>query len=70
MASTNTSPSKLPTAKVTAATAATAAVGLTIALVEWLAGVDVPAAVELPALTLATFAAGYIAPAARRGRHA
>jgi len=52
----------LPTAKVTAATAAVAAVEFTIALIEWLAVTDVPPAVELPAAILATFLAGYYAP--------
>lgn len=51
-----------PTAKVTAATAALAAVELTVTLVEWLAGVDVPAAAESAAGLLAVFAAGWLAP--------
>jgi hypothetical protein len=61
-----------PTAKVTAATAAVAAVEMTVALVEWLAAVDVPVGVELPAAILATFVAGWLAPRegeSGRGEH-
>ena len=58
-----------PTAKVTASTAALAAVELGVALVEWLAGVDVPTAVEIPLAIVVTFAAGYMAPK-ERGDHA
>lgn len=57
-----------PTAKVTAATAATAAVELGIALVEWLVPCDVPVTVELPLAVVVTFAAGWLAPR-ERGRH-
>lgn len=59
-----------PTAKVTAATAAVAAVEMTVALVEWLAATDVPVGVELPAAILATFVAGWLAPREGEfGRH-
>lgn len=58
-----------PTAKVTAATAAVAGSELVIALVEWLAGVDVPTAVEIPLVVVVTFAAGWLAPKPR-GEHA
>lgn len=58
-----------PTGKVTAATAALAAVSLTIALIEWLAGVDVPNTVEIPLEIIATFGAGYMAPK-EGGKHA
>jgi hypothetical protein len=59
-----------PTAKVTAATAALAVVSLTIGLIEWLAGLDVPVSVEMPLELVATFLAGYFAPREdQRGRH-
>jgi hypothetical protein len=60
-----------PTAKVAASTAALAVVSLAIALIEWLAGIDVPASVEIPLEVIATFAAGYFAPREDQtgGRH-
>ena len=58
-----------PTAKVTAATAAVAAVELGVALVEWLVPCDVPTAVEIPLAIVATGAAGWLAPR-EGGKHA
>lgn len=46
--------------KVTAATVGGVAASLVIALVEWLAGVDVPEAVEVPFIGLATFGSGWL----------
>ena len=45
--------------KVTAATAAGATVALACGLIEWLAVIDIPDALELLAGGLATFYAGY-----------
>lgn len=67
----DTKPTPVPTPKVTAATAAIAIVGLTGALIEWLVPTDIPATVEVPAETLAVFAAGWLAAREwKRGRHA
>ncbi len=55
--------------KVTAAAAACAVVQLAVGLTEWLAVVDVPATVELPATVIATFLAGYMKSDNRDGRH-
>lgn len=59
-----------PTAKVTAATAAVAAVELGVALLEWLVPCDVPTAVEIPLAIVATGLAGWLAPRDRGGAHA
>jgi len=56
--------------KVTAATAGGTAVGLAIALVEWLAVVDVPEAVEIPAVALGIFLSGWFVRSNRgKGDH-
>lgn len=55
--------------KVTASTVGGAVVALIVALIEWLAGTDVPAAVEVPAIALGIFASGWLQPAGGGGRH-
>jgi hypothetical protein len=54
--------------KVTAATAGATAAALLVALVEWIGGVDVPSAVEVPFYGLATFLPGYIKSSGKRVR--
>lgn len=56
--------------KVTAATVGGVAAAFVIALVEWLTGLDVPEAVEVPFIGLATFGSGWIKTDAGGGRHA
>ena len=58
-----------PTAKVTASTAAVAAVTLVCALIGWLAGTEVPDSVQGPLTVVATFAAGWLAPMPGTGKH-
>lgn len=58
-----------PTAKVTAATAAVSLVTLVCALLGWLAGMEVPDAVQGPLTVIATFVAGWLAPMPGTGEH-